>query len=143
MVLMSRSNKDRFFPKVYQTEYCWFWLAYCTSDGYGRFRYNGIWMEAHRASYIMFRGPIPEGLEIDHLCRVRKCVNPEHLEIVTHIENMQRGNRFDIGKLNRVKTHCPQGHLYSMVDAAGARRCRSCHNITSRKSAERRKNESR
>ena len=74
-------------------------------------------------------GPIPEGLELDHLCRVPACVNPLHLEAVTHAENMARGIRFDVGAAQRAVTHCPKGHPYSEANTyryAGERACRAC-----------------
>jgi hypothetical protein len=66
---------------------CWQWTG-TTSNGYGK--YGSIW--AHRFSWELLRGPIPHNLEVDHLCRNRGCVNPEHLEIVSHRENVRRGH---------------------------------------------------
>lgn len=103
---------------------CWIWTAVKTKDGYGRFRCNGK-IVAHRFSYELHHGPVPEGLELDHLCRNHSCVNPAHLEPVTHKVNMQRG----IGYWIR-KTHCPEGHPYSggnlYVTKDGYRKCRTC-----------------
>jgi hypothetical protein len=71
---------------------CWRWSAATMKSGYGKFSMgHGRWVLAHRAAYELSHGPIPVGHEIDHLCRVRSCVNPMHLEAVTHAENMRRG----------------------------------------------------
>ncbi|MGC0251548.1 HNH endonuclease signature motif containing protein [Pseudactinotalea sp. Z1748] len=78
------------------------------STGAGRQRTMG----AHRVSYEAFVGPIPDGLVIDHLCRVRECVNPDHLDVVKQRENIMR-SPIALGALNAAKTHCPQGHEYS------------------------------
>lgn len=69
---------------------CWLWFGTFSPEGYGRFYMHGRIQESHRASYQLFVGEIPDGLEIDHLCRVPACVNPSHLEPVTHLENMRR-----------------------------------------------------
>jgi hypothetical protein len=73
-------------------------------------------------------GAVPEGLELDHLCRVRGCVNPKHLEPVTHRENLMRGESWSA--VNARKTHCPEGHPYdetnTYIDGKGRRRCREC-----------------
>lgn len=79
----------------------------------------------HRFAYELRVGKIPTGYTLDHLCRVRHCVNPDHLEPITLRENILWGR--GVGVQNRKKTHCPQGHLYDMVDrVSGARRCRTC-----------------
>ena len=118
---------DRFWSKVNKTETCWDWTA-CTSNGYGVFRINEATVLAHRLSYELSVGPIPEGLTLDHLCRNRKCVNPAHLEPVTRGENVLRG--VSLPAQNAKKTHCPRGHLLSgenMRVKGGFRRCLSCH----------------
>jgi hypothetical protein len=96
---------DRFFSKVEKTDTCWLWTG-ALRRGYGDFSIGDHDMRAHRFAYETFRGPIPDGLVIDHLCRVRNCVNPDHLEPVTDAENRRRGANSYLG----VKTHCPAGH---------------------------------
>jgi len=119
---------DRFWSKVNKTDECWIWTAGKNQKGYGQFRLNGKTQKAHRVSYELMIGPIPDGLQIDHLCRNRACVRPDHLEAVTPRENTSRG---DTGKNMLVKTHCPQGHPYDEANTyrykSGARSCRSCH----------------
>jgi len=131
----------RFWDKVitsdihfYKYTACWEWTACIHHDGYGQFKLNGKNEQAHRLSYEDKFGTIHEGLEIDHLCRNRKCVNPDHLEPVTHPENVKRGLAgFINGLIRRAKTHCPQGHEYSKentyVYPNGKRMCRTCNRI--------------
>jgi hypothetical protein len=89
---------------------CWMWTARVDRDGYGTFTDDeGRTRQAHRIAYELQIGPIPPGLEIDHLCAVRACMRGSHLEAVTHAENLRRGEG---GRNNRLKTHCPQGHPY-------------------------------
>jgi hypothetical protein len=83
----------RFWAKVEKTDGCWFWRARIIATGYGSFSLDGRKVMAHRFAYELLVGPIPEDLELDHLCRVRHCVNPAHLEPVTHRENILRGMR--------------------------------------------------
>jgi hypothetical protein len=99
--------------------------------GYGHryMKWLGKVLLAHRVSYELVKGPIPEGLHLDHLCRTPLCVNPDHLEPVTHRENLLRGNTF--AARNAAKTHCVQGHeltpdnLYLRKDRIG-RMCMTC-----------------
>ena len=106
---------------------CWIWNG-TLSWGYGYYAVNRRTTRAHRVSYKLFRGPIPSGLVLDHLCRVRCCVNPFHLEIVTQKENSLRG--FGIGALNSRKDYCLHGHSFSgdnlYIDSNGFRCCREC-----------------
>lgn len=106
---------------------CWYWTAGQNGKGYGRIRIRSHDVLAHRFAYELLVGPIPAGLELDHLCRVRCCVNTDHLEPVTNQVNVLRGN----GKTaaNARKTHCPQGHAYDVGNTywwRGRRYCQVC-----------------
>lgn len=124
-------DEARFWTKAAHSDGCRLWTGPLTRDGYGRFQVDGRLVLAHRWAYEHWVGPIPEGLEIDHLCRVRNCVWPEHLEPVTHLENVRRGVRPPL------KTHCPQGHEYAgdnlYVNPAGYRECRTCSRAATRR----------
>lgn len=110
---------------------CWLWKGGTAgrTPGYGVININGRQTKAHRVSYELHVGPIPEGLVIDHLCRNTLCVRPDHLEPVTNKVNTARGvgPSGDTAKARR--THCPQGHPYDdkHIDR-GARFCRRCKN---------------
>jgi hypothetical protein len=103
---------------------CIIWAGSIDRDGYGRFRNT----PAHRIAYEESKGPIPSGLVIDHLCRVRNCVNPDHLEAVTIRENTLRG--FNPPAMNARKTHCVNGHEFDEINTYwrpnGERDCRAC-----------------
>lgn len=106
---------------------CWLWTGGIRSGGYGAF-HNGHDMEpAHRFSYRIHKAEIPDSLVLDHLCRVRCCVNPDHLEPVTNLENIRRGVNWQ-----KSKTHCKRGHAFTPENTRneryGARRCRACKN---------------
>ena len=103
---------------------CWLWTAGQNGEGYG-FTTALFRMLAHRFAYELLVGPIPEGLQLDHLCRVRNCVRPDHLEPVTNRVNVQRGAR------GSLVTHCPAGHEYDEANTYYAKRdghrvCRTC-----------------
>lgn len=133
------TDEQRFFTKLTKTDTCWLWNT-CTTDGYGYFFGDGRFQRAHRWAYKHFIGPIPEGLELDHVCHNpahcaggptcphRRCVNPLHLEVVTHRENTLRGNGV-AGKYARA-THCKNGHPWdeqnTYIRRSGARQCRAC-----------------
>ena len=111
---------------------CWLWTGFLHKSGYGRIAVShSISRFAHRVSYETFKCEIPDGLELDHLCRVRCCINPDHLEPVTHQINALRGETGEVmAALNRDKTHCPQGHEYTpentYIPRRGGRNCRRC-----------------
>jgi hypothetical protein len=107
---------------------CWIWQRALDRSGYGGFRAGDRIYRAHRYGYELMVGPIPEGLQIDHLCRVRACVNPAHLEPVTSRENSLRGDTFLARSLGRTK--CAEGHPFDDVNTYrspdGRRVCRIC-----------------
>jgi hypothetical protein len=111
---------------------CWRWTGAKDSHGYGNVRVQGRVRKAHRVIYEWLRGPMPAGMEGDHLCGERACVRPEHIELVPHAENAQRGDgSWMPGERQRTKTHCPRGHAYSaentyMQPSTGGRLCRAC-----------------
>jgi hypothetical protein len=118
------SIEDRFWAKVERTDTCWLWTASTDGRGrYGSFGVHGRLVRAHRFAYELLVGPIPDGLVLDHLCSVTRCVNPAHLEPVTQAENNRRSRN-----ANRVA--CPHGHAYTPENtersSAGARICRTC-----------------
>lgn len=130
-LLSAHGWTERLWSKVDRrsTDECWLWTASTAgAAGYGRLWRNGKAVRAHRLVYELLVGPIPAGLELDHLCRNRPCVNPAHLEPVSGAENLRRGEGF--GGTNARKTHCPRGHEYTrLIERTGPRRrCRTCSN---------------
>ena len=134
----NRTVEQRFWDMVNKTETCWLWTGFISPDGYGRFndgtddRHNQC---SHRWIYNHLKGEIEEGLEIDHLCRNRACVNPGHLEAVTHHENLMRGDSPPARHAR--KTHCIHGHALTPENilagqGPNCRKCRVCKNIRQR-----------
>jgi hypothetical protein len=124
--------------KIHDTpEGCWEWTGAITSKGYGSIGHEGRRLSSHRLSYELLVGEIPDGLHLDHLCRNRKCCNPEHLEPVPQRTNTLRGVSF--AAENAVKTHCRHGHEYTeantYVDSRGSRSCKTCRQASHRKRA--------
>ncbi len=115
---------------------CWIWTGSLTNNGYGRVSVSRKIVVAHKISYLIYRGDIPKGLTLDHLCRVRCCVNPWHLEPVTMRENIMRGESF--ASKNAKKEFCPAGHQYSgenlAIQVSGGRKGRYCRECARRKS---------
>lgn len=114
---------------------CWAWTASLTHNGYPRFKHGGVTYVAHRVVYELLVGPIPDGLELDHLCRNTHCVNPKHCEPVTPRVNVLRGET--IVAENAAKTHCKRGHPLSgdnlFVRRDGRRRCRTCERASAKR----------
>jgi hypothetical protein len=112
---------------------CWTYTGAITTSGYGQ-----IWWQrknnlAHRVSYLLRVGPVPDGMQLDHLCRNKRCVNPAHLEPVTARENTAR-NPMNAATYQLSKTHCPRGHAYDEANTrrwpgTGYRKCRTCMDI--------------
>lgn len=108
---------------------CWLWLGSLhPHDGYGMMTVGSRTRWAHRIAYQTFIGDVPVGLQLDHLCRERRCVNPTHLEPVTCRENLLRGEGFSAR--NARKTHCVHGHVLTgrnlYISPTGRRNCRAC-----------------
>lgn len=131
----------RFFSKVkidpsvtWNGTPCWLWTCNPDKDGYGRFWIHDQSRAAHNISHGMFIERIPPNLVTDHLCRVRHCVNPVHLESVTNGENVLRGDTFP--RANAEKTHCVRGHEFTKENThlyKGIRVCRTCKQILNQK----------
>lgn len=122
--ILSKIKKDK--------KGCWLWQAYIHPKTRYAQCWNGETNEgAHRTAYKVFRGEIPDGLDIDHLCRVRHCVNPDHLEAVTRRTNLLRG--IGVTAIRAKQTHCKSGHPLSgknlIIRKNGTRKCRICKNV--------------
>ena len=135
--------KERFWSKVEKTSTCWIWTGARNNIGYGSFYMGALrpvgvqrLVTAHRFAYELLVGLIPDGCDLDHLCRVRACVRPSHLEPVSHQENIRRGLAgATVAARQRAKTHCPHGHLYvaTNVTKHGHRFCIECRQAYDRK----------
>ena len=122
---------------------CWLWIG-PLQRGYGSISIGGRHVKAHRWAYERFCCEVPAGLELDHLCRNKSCVNPDHLEAVTHSVNIARSDSPAKGRaFNLAKTHCPAGHPYSgdnlYVRPNGVRECRICKRLSCNASEKRRR----
>lgn len=104
---------------------CWEWQGARSKGGYGQISHEGRVLYVHRVAYEAVHGPIPEGKQIDHLCRVRHCCRPAHLEAVSPRENSLRGN--GPTAVNARKVTCPEGHDFT-IESGGSRRCLVCKN---------------
>ena len=115
---------------------CWLWTGSIRDDGYGVTGIMGQPRLAHRLVYELERGDIPRGMVLDHLCRVRRCVNPDHLEVVTIAENTRRGTGAELARAHQLaKTHCKRGHPLSgdnIIIVGRQRVCLACRLIRKR-----------
>jgi len=128
--------RERFLSKVKFTNTCWNWTGSLATDNYGQFWDGEKQHTAHRFSYMIFVGDIPNDKHIDHLCRNHSCVNPAHLEAVTNKENILRG--IGVTANNARKTHCKRGHLLEgdnlFIDTkTNQRMCKTCKSLRNRK----------
>jgi hypothetical protein len=134
---------DKFWEKIAKRENgCWLWIGSLSNAGYGRFDGGAAFRAAHktriahRLAFMAIKGAIPEGLTLDHLCRNRACVNPDHLDPCPIGENVRRSPVW-----NGNKTHCPAGHQYTndnvKVSSRGERCCKTCRNQQARDSKRR------
>ena len=126
---------DRFNAKIEETETCWLWTGAIQSRGYGSFGIDGTTYLAHRVAYWLWRGHIDDGLTINHLCGVKRCVNPQHLEAVTQAENNAHARATGLAPYptqaarNAAKTSCANGHPFTPENTyhgPSGRRCRTC-----------------
>jgi hypothetical protein len=118
---------DTFWSKVNKTDTCWLWTA-GKSNGYGRYRSGGFVHLAHRYAYIQAHGNLDSSTPLDHLCRVSACVNPSHLEPVTHAENIRRGIW---GQGRPPALFCKRGHEFTQANSffrrdGRGKQCRAC-----------------
>lgn len=121
----------RFWSYVDKTDTCWLWTGATNSDGYGHIKIASKLIKAHRYALQLHSVELIEGLVCDHLCRVRNCVRPDHLEQVTNEDNLRRGAA---GAYQLEKTHCPQGHPYDESNTYNylnkpRRQCRECGRV--------------
>lgn len=129
---LDSASLDRFTAKItVESPGCWIWTASTNPQGYGVFRLGGKAVGAHRAAWALLVGSIPPGLEVDHLCRVRNCVNPDHMELVTQKVNMARGSVYVLMAARFAAiTECKHGHPFTPENTGthtgGRRYCKTC-----------------
>lgn len=125
---------ERFTSKFEVIEDCHVWQANKDKDGYGIFYFRRKGRKAHRVSYYMSNGNIPQGMVIDHLCRNRSCVNTKHLRCVTVQQNILE-NSNSVAAINKAKVHCKNGHIFDKIYGTKKKQryCSICENIKSKR----------
>jgi hypothetical protein len=122
------SLEDRIMARVDFSTDCWLWTGTTNGTGYAKVYANGRLRVVHELIWELANGPKPAGMDLDHLCEVKHCINPDHLEPVTRQENLRRAS-----KGNFRKTHCPKGHEYTtdniLPNKRGKRNCKTCHRL--------------
>lgn len=133
---------QRFAALVAKSDGCWLWQGGADLRGYGTFWRDGKNHPAHRVSYELYVGAIPDDMHLDHLCRTPRCVRPDHLEPVTPRENLMRGSTTQAA-INAAKTHCIHDHPLAggnlHIDKDGKRRCNACRRERVRRWRERKR----
>lgn len=126
--------EQRFWAKVNKTKTCWLWTA-TKCSGYGNIWVNGKNVPAHRVSLFLLNIDIPKGMVVDHICRIRACVNPDHLRIVDMKTNALENSVSPVA-INNKRITCKNGHLFDRINKCNGRlyrSCRACHNAASQK----------
>lgn len=130
---------ERFYSQTIISNNCWEWTGHIMNAGYGALSTNSGTQLVHRYAYKQFIGEIPDKMTIDHLCKNKLCVNPDHLEIVTRTENIRRCGLVGVAKVEASKKYCNKGHSYKLYGVRYkngytdygtrkfARRCTKCH----------------
>ena len=124
MIPYSSKTVALFHSKYEQKPGCWLWKGKVSAEGYGRVKCMGRETTAHHFAYALLHGSVPTGQHVDHICRVRACVNPAHLEAVSCAENLKRG--VSPSAINRRKKLCIRGHDNWKIEKSGFRRCQTC-----------------
>lgn len=137
--LLPQNLQDKIMPEPMSG--CWIWIGAKAGRNYGVVQYNGKMKYAHNVVREILIGKMPEGMEPDHLCRLPCCVNPHHIEPVTHKENLRRSSAIEsMRKWAKSITHCPRGHVYDSDNTfvhKNKRSCRKCRAIAVAKFDER------
>ena len=147
-ISLDKINKELFLSKVIIDENtnCWNWVAHCHPNGYGQFHIERYPYYAHRVSFVLYKGPLEstDTRVVDHICKNTRCVNPDHLDLITQSENVKRGKNRLVAQMRAAsKVHCKYGHAYTVANtwirikgSSKYRQCRECwrrYNRNSRK----------
>lgn len=132
----------QFVDKTSSSRGCWLWKGFIHPGGYVQFWFQGVPVKGHRYSYELFEGPIPDGHDVHHICGVKHCVNPSHLETLPKdIHRALHMKETEPWKWQSGKTHCPQGHEYTKENTYlryNKRYCLTCRNIRNRETSRKR-----